>query len=140
MKVIFDTNVLISLSLGGGPTIQRIGVAWLTGELSLLVCEELLTEFEEVTNRPHLARRYKSADAVKGFIQDLREAGETVAVAEPYPDAPDEDDRFLFALARAGRADVLVTGDKVLLELGRFEDTLILSPRAFVDQLEAGRE
>jgi len=45
VKVVLDTNVLISLSLGGGPTTERIRVAWLAGELSLLVCEALLTEF-----------------------------------------------------------------------------------------------
>ena len=138
MRVIFDTNVLISLSLGGGPTMERLGRAWRSGEVELLVAEALLDEFVEVAARPHLVTRYRTPEVVGEFVQDLRSGGEWVAIAEPYPGAPDEGDRFLFALAREGRADVLVTGDRALLELGRFEDTLILSPRAFAERLEAG--
>ena len=138
MRVIFDTNVLISLSLGGGPTIKYLGEAWRSGELELLVTDVLLDEFAEVAARPHLVTRYGTPEAVSEFVRDLRSGGEWVAIAEPYPDAPDEGDRFLFALAREGHADALVTGDRALLELGRFEDTLILSPRAFAERLEAG--
>lgn len=138
IRVILDTNVLISLSLGGGPTIKRIGAAWLSGELTLLLSEELLDEFVEVAHRHHLITRFESSEAIRAFADDLRAAGELVSISEPYPKAPDEADRFLLALARAGGAEVLVTGDKALLALGRFEDTLILSPRAFLERLSAG--
>ena len=138
MRVIFDTNVLVSLSLGGGPTMERLGEAWRSGEVDLLVTEALLDEFAEVVARPHLITRYRTPELVGEFTRDLRTGGEWVAIAEPYPDAPDEGDRFLFALAREGRAEVLVTGDRALVELGQFEDTLILSPRAFAERLEAG--
>lgn len=134
----FDTNVLISLSPGGGPTIGRLGEAWRSGEVDLLVTEVLLNEFAEVAARPHLVTRYRTPGAVGEFVRDLRSGGEWVAIAEPYPDAPDEGDRFLNALTREGRAEVLVTGDRALLELGRFEDTLILSPRALAERLERG--
>jgi putative PIN family toxin of toxin-antitoxin system len=136
MRVILDTNVLISLSLGGGPTIKRIGAAWLSGELTLLLAEDLLEELIRVAHRPHLIGRFESPEAIRAFADDLRAAGEFVAIQEPYPEAPDEADRFLLALAHAGGAEALVTGDKALLELGRFEDTIILSPRAFSERLD----
>jgi putative PIN family toxin of toxin-antitoxin system len=137
MRVILDTNVLISLSLGGGPTIKRIGAAWLSGELTLLLSKELLEEFARVAHRPHLVGRFESPDAIQEFVDDLRAAGELVAITESYPEAPDEADRFLLALARASAAEALVTGDKALLALGRFEDTLIISPRVFSERLGA---
>lgn len=135
MKIILDTNVLISLSLGGGPTLQRIGAAWLAGEVQVIISEELLDEYAGVANRPHLLARFETADRVQEFVRDLRVAGELVSIHEPYPDAPDENDRFLFALARAGSAEVLVTGDRALLELRQFEETAILSPRDFIEKL-----
>lgn len=55
----------------------------------------------------------------------------------PNPPAvsPDSDDDYLIALARAARADVIVSGDSHLTQLLE-PHPLVLSPRQFVDQLD----
>jgi uncharacterized protein len=71
-----------------------------------------------------------------------RRRGEVVAISiqdlsvfcEDLPsgvEAPDPKDSYLLALAEAGQAQYLVTGDKELLELGGHKATKIISPRDF---------
>jgi predicted nucleic acid-binding protein len=52
---------------------------------------------------------------------------------------PDPDDEPIVASALAGKAQVFVTGDKALLELGSVEDLPIVSPRQFWEMLAVGR-
>ena len=58
-------------------------------------------------------------------------------IIEPLPRvlrSPDPEDNFLLALAQAGKADYLVTGDKSgLLSLVRHEGTRIISARDFAE-------
>ncbi len=55
----------------------------------------------------------------------------------PRVDLQDKDDLYILGAAIAARVDVLVTGDKELLDLGRVEDVEILSPRQFWEKLKA---
>ena len=63
----------------------------------------------------------------------------------PRPSAPsslavrDEGDRWIIATAIAGRADVLVTGDKDLLSMAADAPLPILAPRAFWELLRRGQ-
>jgi predicted nucleic acid-binding protein len=53
-----------------------------------------------------------------------------------FPDFPDPKDRYLLAMLRDGEADVLVTGDTLLLELKRFEEKPMISPAQFMALLK----
>jgi predicted nucleic acid-binding protein len=52
----------------------------------------------------------------------------------------DPDDNYLLALCEAGAADFLVTRDEDLLVIGRWKDTEIVAPRAFLARLESAPE
>jgi predicted nucleic acid-binding protein len=54
--------------------------------------------------------------------------------------APDPDDNFLLALAEAGEAQFLVTGDKPLLGLKRHKSTQIVTPAALLELLKEGNK
>ncbi len=50
--------------------------------------------------------------------------------------APDPKDNFLLALAQAGGADYLVTGDqRDLLSIRRYQNTRIVTARQFLDEV-----
>ena len=51
--------------------------------------------------------------------------------------APDPKDSYLLALAEAGRAEFLVTGDKKLLALKHHQSTRIIAPAAMMEALKA---
>ena len=116
LRAVLDVNVLVSA------TIMRPGVPgaimrhWRAGAFELVVSPKLVAELDRVLSEPRIARR---VDA--GFVAVLR--AEIMRDARIVEDPPaervvprDPDDDYLVALARAGRAHVIVTGDAHLLE------------------------
>jgi len=57
--------------------------------------------------------------------------------ALPQPVCRDKDDDWVLATALAGGAEILVSGDKDLLVLKEFQGVKILSPRQFVERMDA---
>jgi putative PIN family toxin of toxin-antitoxin system len=131
MRVICDTNVLISIALGGGETIRKIRTGWRVGAFRLLVSDELLDEFASVARRPHLSRFFREGET-ETQIEEFLAYGDRITPHTPYPTAPDPKDAFLLAMIRDGRADALVTGDKALLDLGDHQNVPILRPADFL--------
>ncbi len=131
MKVVLDTNVLISGIFFGGPPLEILG-AWKDGRIELLISNEVLDEYQRVAWK--LAEKLSDVD-VERILQIIRDhsilvstSGVSVAVCSD----PD-DDKFI-ECAIAGNADVIVSGDRHLLEIGMYESTPIITPRAFLDQ------
>lgn len=137
MRAILDTNILCSALLTpGGPT-DRLYRAWREGRFQLLTSEEQLEEFRRVTRYPRLRSFIESA-AAGAMHNELRRLA-VLVVNLPVVDASqDPGDNFLLAMAQAGAADVLVTGDKRdLLSLKVFQRTRIITVRQFLTQLGA---
>ncbi len=135
MRVILDTNILISaLLVQGGPpgVIYR---AWIEGGFTLLTCADQLAEMRETLRKPTLAERIRPHDAGR-LMNDLKHFAESVDPLPRVDRSPDPDDNFLLAAAQAGRADYLVTGDKSgLLALRKHEGTGIVTARHFAEQI-----
>jgi putative PIN family toxin of toxin-antitoxin system len=135
MRVVLDTNVLISalmIQTGNPAAIYR---AWQQGQCTLLTCAEHLDELRATLRKPAIAERIKPYKA-GGLVNELKKLAESVDALPPVRRSPDPTDDFLLALCEAGKADYLVTGDKSgLLALDRHKDTRIVSPRTFVASL-----
>lgn len=135
MRVVLDTNVLISgLLFPGGPPSQLVD-AWRGGAFDLLLSDFIIDEITRVWD--HLAPRLKQMPSdlsdfldmlvLRGEVVQLDVAGLASAAATGLRDPNDVP--ILATLLRAG-ADWLVTGDKDLLALaGSYP---ILTPAAFV--------
>ena len=134
MLVVLDTNILIAFSITNRPPITHLRDAWLTGELDIAVTETLLEEYTRVTSYKHLAKYFAGVERQER-ITELYEFGILIEIAEPYPQAPDPDDSYLFAMLGHPLVAALVTGDKALLGLESFEGKPILSPAAFVQRV-----
>ena len=134
MRVVADTNVLVSalLTPSGGP--GAILAAIDAGDLVLVASPALIDELEDVLARDRF-RRWVSMGHVQAYLAAIRDRAELV----PDPDdvtavSSDPDDDFLVALARAAGVDALVSGDEDLtsLELG---DLDVLTPQQVLDRL-----
>lgn len=136
MRVLVDTNVLISflLSPGEGGAIRAIFRALLNNRFTLLLPEQLLNELiASIRDKPRLAKRI-STEQLNRFTALLTESAEQVAEIETTIPAVtrDPDDDYVLAYALVGGADFLVTGDKDLLVLnGQISDLTILTPAQF---------
>lgn len=135
MRVVLDTNILVSALMiqTGNPAI--IYRAWQEGHFTLLTCAEHLDELRATLRKPAIAERIKPYKA-GGLVNELKKLAESLPESmNTLPRvrrSPDPTDDFLLAWSEAGMADYLVTGDKSgLLALEHHRGTKIVSARAF---------
>ena len=109
MRIVLDTNVLVSGLLNPHGVPGRIVDLLLNGKLSLLYDDRILSEYRDVLERPYLGIQASRSQA---FLSYVRLSGERVS-AQPLPVdlLPDPDDLAFAEIALAGAADALVTGN-----------------------------
>jgi uncharacterized protein len=129
-RVVLDTNVLISGALSTISTpAQAIEKAVRDGQLlaSTATMRELMEVLLSAKFDPYISR--DTRDALLLRFAPLVELIEIVQMVRASRDP--KDDKFL-DVAVNGRADVLVTGDKDLLELNPFRGVAILTPAEYI--------
>jgi len=136
MRVVLDTNILVSAWITPTGKPAAIYNAWVEGKFTLLTCAARLEELHSTLLKPRVAELVKPYKAGRLVNQIKRLAQDT----DPLPSverSPDPTDDFLLALSEAGNAEYLVTGDKSgLLALGRHKATQIVSATEFLTLLE----
>jgi putative PIN family toxin of toxin-antitoxin system len=137
MRVILDTNILLSgiLSPLGAPA--KLLYAWERKIFTLVACDALIAEFRDVAGRPFFRARLR-ASVAELLAAGLRDFSFYCRDLPPGPIAPDPKDSYLLAMAEAGQAGFLVTGDKELLSLRRHKSTRIITPAAMIEILREG--
>jgi|SRR5580658_3514506 uncharacterized protein len=135
MRVVLDTNILISalmIQTGNPAAIYR---AWQEGQFTLLTCSEHLDELRATLRKPALADRIKPYKA-GGLVNEMKKLAEIVDTLPRVRRSPDPTDDFLLALSESGEADYLVTGDTSgLLKLKQHKATRIVPARTFAELL-----
>jgi putative PIN family toxin of toxin-antitoxin system len=135
MRVILDTNVLISAMITPSRAADQVYKAWRAGSFDLVSCEEQLAELRRVTRRPSLRDDIRPADAGRA-VNQIRRLAVMIRPVPRVSASPDPADDFVLAMAAKSRADYLVTGDKSgLLALQRFGRTRIVTIRRFLSEL-----
>jgi putative PIN family toxin of toxin-antitoxin system len=132
MRVVLDTNVLISALLAAGAPPAQLIVRWRQGGFDLLTAAPQLDELARVTRHPKLRTRRKAA-LVGRVINKLRSLAVMVDMLPPVAASPDPYDSYVLSIAAGGQADFLVAGDKAdLLALGIHTGTKIVSVGNFI--------
>ena len=132
MRLVIDTNVLISALQSGTSLPAHLIVLWREGRFDLLTSVDQLDELVRVTRYSKIRERLPPALAGR-LINELRDIATVVQKLRAITASPDPDDNVLLAMAQAGAADFLVTGDKRdLLSLKRFAGTKIITVREFL--------
>lgn len=139
MRVILDTNVIISgLISRKGPPAQLIA-HWMPGAFTLLYTPAMFAELEDVLNRAWLRERLRDTlRRVPEFLDAVKFLGEQVQghvnvigqVRDPF-------DEMFLVCAVLGQADYLVSGDKNLLTLRQFQGAQIVTPTQMLALLDA---
>jgi uncharacterized protein len=131
MRVVLDTNVLISALLQPADRSAKVYDAWDEARFSLLYCNELIWEFHRVSRSSKLSPLLSRSLAGR-MVNDVKSYGIHIEAIPEIDVSTDPWDNFLLALAEAGYADYLVTGDKAdLLILEKHGATRIVSVRQF---------
>jgi len=138
MRVMLDTNILLSaLRSPLGPPAALLE-AWERKGFTLVACEALIEEFRQVPARPFFRVRLH-AGAAELLAAGVRDFSFFCRDQVSGPVASDPKDSYLLALAEASRAEFLVTGDKQLLSLKQHKSTRIITPVAMTEVLKAAK-
>jgi putative PIN family toxin of toxin-antitoxin system len=128
LRVVLDTNVLVSGLAYPESLPGRILSAWRRGGLDVVLSRYILDEMVRVL--PRLKRVRLSAAEIRDLADSFMFLAEMV---EPGNDVDetlrDDSDQMVLGTLRASQADYLITGDKDLLALG--ERYSIVTPAVF---------
>lgn len=132
MRLVADTNILISALLVGTSLPAHLVMLWREGRFELLTSAEQVDELMRVTRYPKIRERL-SPQLAGRLINELRDMAVMVKNLPVVSVCDDPYDNYLLAMAEAGTADFLVTGDKRdLLGLRLYAGSRIVTVRAFL--------
>lgn len=133
MRVVLDTNVLVSAFLFTGITSQMVPL-WQKGSITVLLSREILDEYLRVLAYPKFQL---SEEEIKGLIEEellpfvqVIKPGTRIHVVKRDP----SDNKFL-ECAVAGKADALISGDKDLLVIRHYRRIRIQTVSQFLDSI-----
>jgi putative PIN family toxin of toxin-antitoxin system len=128
--VVFDTNILISaLFSETGSPFRALALAKI-GQIESVTCQEIMDEFLE-----KLLLKFKfSEDKAQSAIDEILSFSRIVEISGILKAVPnDPDDDMVIECAVVGNASHIVTGDKHLLSLVKYQDIAIAKATDFVN-------
>src|SRR6202163_1397597 len=111
MRVVLDTNILLSALINPHGVPAELIVAWREQGVALVTSVEQVVELGEVARRPVLHARIVPA-SVGRFIHDLRRFAEVLRRLPQLDRSAGPADNFLLAMAKGCKADYLGSGDR----------------------------
>ena len=140
IRATLDTNVLVS-GLAGlevpASTPGAIVWHWLNDTFEFVITAGVLAELERTLTKPYYRSR-RSSDQIDAAVRLIvRKATFVVPTITISGVTTHPEDDLVLAVAASAHVDYLVTGDKPLHRLGAYQDVRVISPRVFLDLLEA---
>jgi len=135
LRVVLDTNVVLSALVFRGETAGRLRHAWQCGACRPLVSTSTARELLRVLAYPKFR---PSADDRQELLADYLPFTTSVRIPAPpqaLPDCRDPHDSIFLELAAAGRARLLISGDRDLLALAGKTVFGIVTPADFLLRL-----
>lgn len=129
IRIIIDTNLWISYILS--KKLDQLDEFISSNRFQLLFSIELLEEIEATIKKPKLQKYFDETSLEEMFIA-FEPFIDLVSVKSNVKVCRDSKDDFLLALAKDGKADYLLTGDKDLLEIKKIGKTIILTISEFL--------
>ncbi|MDX9974952.1 MAG: putative toxin-antitoxin system toxin component, PIN family [FCB group bacterium] len=135
MKLVLDTNVLVSgLLTPFGPCGDLVRMLT-SGAFALCVDARILLEYDEVLRRPRFGFDPPKVESVMAYIRSVAQPYATVPLRLPLPD---DDDAPFLEVAISAKADGLITGNKAHFPADRRLGVPVLSPREFLAKMVHG--
>jgi putative PIN family toxin of toxin-antitoxin system len=126
MRLVLDTNVVVSGLLWSGPT--RLLDLIRRTNTNIMTCPELLDELSRVSGYPKFRQRILAAGInIDQLRKDFVVFAKNTSILAPVPHiCRDANDEIVLACAVAANADMIVTGDKDLLIMKQYQNIPIV--------------
>ena len=131
LRVVFDTNAVISALLFAHGRLAWLREVWAKGWVVPVVCTETVTELLGVLEYPKFGLAPEDREALLADYLPYAEVVRLPARLPLVPDCRDPHDTMFVTLAVSARVDALVTGDADLLALSSRVKIPIISPEKF---------
>lgn len=134
MRAVFDSNIFVSaLAIPGGQAERAVDLV-IDGRVNLCTSREIIHEVLGV-----LARKFsKDPEELARTAVFLSDLADVIVPRKKLKVLKDDPDNRVLECAVTARADVIVTGDRAMLDLEKFRGTRILSLRRFLDECASG--
>jgi putative PIN family toxin of toxin-antitoxin system len=132
VNIVCDTNVLISGVLFGGHAREILQLAS-RGVLINFISPDILREAERVLGRSKFGLRPQHVLEIMALFKDTFEI--VTPSLEVQAIQSDPEDNHVIEAALAARAEFIISGDKHLLKLAKWEGVHVVSPAQFVKSI-----
>ena len=130
MMIVLDTNVIVSGILRPYSKAAAILRLAATGMIQLAYDLRILSEYEDVLNRPKFTF---AKEDINAFLDQVEKEGVLVSVMPLKFRLSDPDDEPFLEVALAARAEAIIAGNKRHFPKKEYQGTRILSPAEFLE-------
>lgn len=135
MRVVLDTNILISALITRNTPPDKLYQAWLRGEIELIVSDAQIAEIHDVLSRPRL-RRFIDKDEADAIVENIDTRALIITELPVVTLSPDPKDNPILVSAIRGKAELIVSGDKKhLLALGDVNGIPVITAREALERI-----
>lgn len=133
MIAVLDTNVVVSAFLFGGVPLDIISLAEASA-VQLITSTAAVEELKNVLARPRFSERLRGLGITPDVLSfRYRELAATVEPGEMPHICSDDSDNLFIAIAVAGSADVIVSGDSHLQACSGVSPVPVVTPSQFLE-------
>lgn len=129
MRVVFDTNIFISALVIPGSLAEKAILKIIEGEDTLIISKDIINEVLSVLS----SKFSRDREALSHVAVILSEIAKLVSPVNRVKIFKDEADNRILECALSGNADVLVTGDKEVLQIKEHKGIRIISLREYLE-------
>jgi putative PIN family toxin of toxin-antitoxin system len=133
MRLILDTNVLVSASIQRGYPYFIVDRVFADPNLELCFSAELFTEYVDVLNREKFAKFPDFHSRAQILLSDIQTFGVLFTTNTKVDLIGDEPDNRLLELAASCKAQYLVTGNTNDFTMTEYKGTKIVTPKEFFE-------
>jgi putative PIN family toxin of toxin-antitoxin system len=130
-RLVIDTNLWISFIIS--KKFIQLETLLITDKFRILFSNELIDELQATISKPKL-KKYFPDNALEDMLTVFDPYIDFIDVKSKVEVCRDPNDDFLLALAKDGKANFLITGDKDLLDIVKFEKVVILKINDFLEK------
>ena len=131
LKVVLDTNVLISAIVFGGKP-EQIVKRVQEGSITPVITPILVAELTEIL----IKKFHFTTDKIMLVEELIKENFEVVHPSQIVHVLSDEDDNRVLEAALKGDCNYIVTGDNDLLDLKLYKNIMVITPTNFLSNIE----
>ena len=131
LRLVIDTNLWISFIIS--KKLNLLEPILFAENTRILFSSELVEELQATITKPKL-KKYFSENALEEMLTVFDPYIDFITVKSTVSICRDPNDNFLLALAKDGKANYLLTGDNDLLDIVKYEKTIIVKISEFFEQ------